>query len=178
MIRAFVVDVVFALHPDWSQVCAAPYAENIASWRALQKAGFGFMGDRRGQRWAVSPDGDRPPVPVTGSVVRRGTTARRPISTGPAHGPTGLPVDCPSGITRARWRWSAAQVVTERLGHADRLRHALLPTRPAGHAGQRRPSPQSSTMHGIAPPKAKNRLRNRFRGRFPCQSSRQSNPAG
>jgi aminoglycoside 6'-N-acetyltransferase len=44
MIRAFVVDVVFGLHPDWSQACAAPYAENIASWRALEKAGFRFAG--------------------------------------------------------------------------------------------------------------------------------------
>lgn len=44
MIRSFVVDVVFALHPGWSQVCASPYAGNVASWRALEKAGFRFVG--------------------------------------------------------------------------------------------------------------------------------------
>jgi len=44
MIRAFVNDVVFGLHPDWSQACAAPHADNIASWRALEKAGFHFAG--------------------------------------------------------------------------------------------------------------------------------------
>lgn len=44
MIRAFVADVVFALHPEWSQACAAPYAGNVASWRALEKAGFRFVG--------------------------------------------------------------------------------------------------------------------------------------
>jgi RimJ/RimL family protein N-acetyltransferase len=44
MIRAFVADVVFCLHPQWSQACASPYAENTASWRALEKAGFRFAG--------------------------------------------------------------------------------------------------------------------------------------
>ena len=44
MIRAFVVDVVFGLHPEWSQACAGPYAANTASWRALEKAGFRFVG--------------------------------------------------------------------------------------------------------------------------------------
>ena len=44
MIRAFVVDVVFGLHPQWSQACAAPYAANTASWRALERAGFRFVG--------------------------------------------------------------------------------------------------------------------------------------
>lgn len=44
MIRTFVIDVVFGLHPEWSQACAAPYAGNIASWRALEKAGFHFVG--------------------------------------------------------------------------------------------------------------------------------------
>ncbi len=44
MIRAFIVEVVFALHPGWSQVCAAPQAGNVASWRALEKAGFRFVG--------------------------------------------------------------------------------------------------------------------------------------
>ena len=44
MIRAFVVDVVFGLHPAWTQAWAAPYAGNVASWRALEKAGFRFAG--------------------------------------------------------------------------------------------------------------------------------------
>ncbi len=44
MIRAFVEDVVFGLHPGWSQACAAPYAANVASWRALERAGFRFVG--------------------------------------------------------------------------------------------------------------------------------------
>ena len=44
MIRDFVVDVVFQLHPHWTQVCAAPYAANEASWRALSRAGFRFVG--------------------------------------------------------------------------------------------------------------------------------------
>ena len=44
MIRAFVTDVVFGLHPDWSQVCAGPYEANEASWRALARAGFHFVG--------------------------------------------------------------------------------------------------------------------------------------
>lgn len=62
MIRTFVADVVFGLHPDWLQACAAPYAANIASWRALEKAGFRFAGtidDRDGPcRLMVI---DRPP---------------------------------------------------------------------------------------------------------------------
>jgi aminoglycoside 6'-N-acetyltransferase len=45
MIRAFVTDVVFAAHPSWTQVCAAPVAANVASWRALGKAGFRFIGE-------------------------------------------------------------------------------------------------------------------------------------
>jgi aminoglycoside 6'-N-acetyltransferase len=44
MIRAFLAEVVFGLHPGWSQACAAPYAANVASWRALEKAGFRFVG--------------------------------------------------------------------------------------------------------------------------------------
>jgi aminoglycoside 6'-N-acetyltransferase len=44
VIRAFVAEVVFGLHPQWSQACAAPYAANVASWRALEKAGFRFAG--------------------------------------------------------------------------------------------------------------------------------------
>lgn len=44
MVRAFVVEIVFRLHPEWSQVCAGPYAANEASWRALSNAGFRFVG--------------------------------------------------------------------------------------------------------------------------------------
>jgi aminoglycoside 6'-N-acetyltransferase len=44
MIRAFVTDVVFGQHPQWSQACAAPDVNNVASWRALEKAGFRFVG--------------------------------------------------------------------------------------------------------------------------------------
>lgn len=44
MIRAFVAEVVFGQHPGWSQACAAPYAANVASWRALERAGFRFAG--------------------------------------------------------------------------------------------------------------------------------------
>lgn len=44
MISAFVADIVFGLHAAWSQACAAPYAANTASWRALEKAGFRFVG--------------------------------------------------------------------------------------------------------------------------------------
>lgn len=44
MIRAFVHDVVFDLHPGWSQACAAPLLANEASWRALANADFRFLG--------------------------------------------------------------------------------------------------------------------------------------
>lgn len=44
MIRSFVTDIVFGRHPDWSQACASPFAANIASVRALEKAGFGRVG--------------------------------------------------------------------------------------------------------------------------------------
>src|SRR5688500_6942880 len=40
VIRQFVVVVVFGLHPEWTQVCAGPFADNVASCRALEKAGF------------------------------------------------------------------------------------------------------------------------------------------
>lgn len=40
MIRAFVRDVVFGRHPQWTQACAAPLEANAASWRALARAGF------------------------------------------------------------------------------------------------------------------------------------------
>jgi len=44
MIRCFVRDVVFAGHPHWTQACAAPLEANVASWRALERAGFRFVG--------------------------------------------------------------------------------------------------------------------------------------
>ncbi len=45
MIRSFVDQVVFLRHPAWSQVGASPVAANVASWRALEKAGFTFAGE-------------------------------------------------------------------------------------------------------------------------------------
>ncbi|HEX6165180.1 MAG TPA: GNAT family N-acetyltransferase [Acidimicrobiales bacterium] len=44
MIRAFVRDIVFGRHPGWTQACAAPHEANAASWRALARAGFRFVG--------------------------------------------------------------------------------------------------------------------------------------
>jgi aminoglycoside 6'-N-acetyltransferase len=44
MIRAFVVDVVFGRHPESTHVGASPYAANVASWRALERAGFSHAG--------------------------------------------------------------------------------------------------------------------------------------
>ena len=44
MIRAFTADIVFGTHPGWTQACASPYAANVASWRALEKAGFHYAG--------------------------------------------------------------------------------------------------------------------------------------
>src|SRR5262249_38440385 len=49
MIRAFVADVVFGRHPKWTQVCAAPDVGNVASWRALEKAGFRSLGEVPGK---------------------------------------------------------------------------------------------------------------------------------
>ena len=43
VIRAFVDQIVFGRHADWDQACAAPYAANVASWRALEKAGFRLL---------------------------------------------------------------------------------------------------------------------------------------
>ena len=50
MIAAFVRDIVFGLHPEWSQACAAPDVRNVASWRALEKAGFRRAGIVNGGR--------------------------------------------------------------------------------------------------------------------------------
>jgi aminoglycoside 6'-N-acetyltransferase len=44
MIRAFVAEIVFSRHPDWTQACASPFAANVASVRALEKAGFRRVG--------------------------------------------------------------------------------------------------------------------------------------
>lgn len=44
MIRAFVRDIVFPDHLHWTQVGASPFEANVASWRALEKAGFSFAG--------------------------------------------------------------------------------------------------------------------------------------
>ena len=40
MIRAFSRDVVLARHPEWERVAAGPFEANVASWKALEKAGF------------------------------------------------------------------------------------------------------------------------------------------
>ncbi len=40
MIRAFVRDVVFPMHPEWARAAAGPFEANIASWKALANAGF------------------------------------------------------------------------------------------------------------------------------------------
>jgi aminoglycoside 6'-N-acetyltransferase len=53
MITSFVRDVVFGRHPAWSQVCAAPALGNVASWRALQKAGFRRAGIVNGGRLMI-----------------------------------------------------------------------------------------------------------------------------
>lgn len=45
MIAAFVDQVVFGLHPEWTQAAADPMVANEASWRALAKAGFHHIGD-------------------------------------------------------------------------------------------------------------------------------------
>lgn len=44
MIRAFTYNVVFGRHCAWTQAAAAPYTANVASCRALEKAGFTFAG--------------------------------------------------------------------------------------------------------------------------------------
>jgi aminoglycoside 6'-N-acetyltransferase len=40
MIRAFALEIVLGQHPSWTQVCAGPFAANVASCKALEKAGF------------------------------------------------------------------------------------------------------------------------------------------
>lgn len=43
MIRSFALDT-FDRHPSWTQVCAGPYSANVASCRALARAGFDLVG--------------------------------------------------------------------------------------------------------------------------------------
>ena len=44
MIRSFTYSVVFGQHCGWTQAAAGPYTANVASCRALEKAGFKFLG--------------------------------------------------------------------------------------------------------------------------------------
>ncbi len=44
MLAAFCEQVVFAPERRWTQAVASPYAANVASWRALEKAGFRHVG--------------------------------------------------------------------------------------------------------------------------------------
>lgn len=44
MIRHFIDEVVFGLHPNWTQVGASPVRENTASCGALAKAGLQLLG--------------------------------------------------------------------------------------------------------------------------------------
>jgi aminoglycoside 6'-N-acetyltransferase len=69
MIRAFVAEVVFGRHPAWSQVGASPQLANVASWRALQRAGFVHAGDFQDEvgtcrlmlrdRWSIGSTDER-----------------------------------------------------------------------------------------------------------------------
>lgn len=43
MIRAFTFNVVFGRHCDWTHAAASPYTANVASCRALEKAGFDLV---------------------------------------------------------------------------------------------------------------------------------------
>ncbi|HUW01027.1 MAG TPA: GNAT family N-acetyltransferase [Acidimicrobiales bacterium] len=64
MIVAFVDDIVFGRHPEWTQVAAGPFEANVPSWRALEKAGFRFVGtidDADGPCRLMAKD--RPDVP-------------------------------------------------------------------------------------------------------------------
>ena len=45
MIRSFIDEIVLGRHPTWTQAAAAPLIANVASWRALEKAGFRFVGE-------------------------------------------------------------------------------------------------------------------------------------
>lgn len=56
MIRAFTFDVVFGRHCEWTQVAASPFAANIASVRALEKAGFRLVASLTYPVAADAPD--------------------------------------------------------------------------------------------------------------------------
>jgi RimJ/RimL family protein N-acetyltransferase len=43
MINAFVHEIVLGRHPEWTQVCAGPFAANVSSCKALANAGFRFV---------------------------------------------------------------------------------------------------------------------------------------
>lgn len=49
MIRAFVDQIVFGMHPQWTQAAAGPFSANEASCRALAKAGFRVAGIAEGE---------------------------------------------------------------------------------------------------------------------------------
>lgn len=91
MLRAFVAEVVFGGHPGWTQACAAPYAANEASWRALSRAGFRCVG--------VVDDDDGP---CNLMVVDRPAGGEPPGQPGPttspgaSHGPSQGPSQGPS----------------------------------------------------------------------------------
>lgn len=44
MISAFVDEVVFGRHADWTHVAAGPFSANAGSWGALARAGFDHIG--------------------------------------------------------------------------------------------------------------------------------------
>ena len=48
IIRTFVDAVVFGRHPAWTQACADPHVDNLASWGALASAGFRHLGTTHG----------------------------------------------------------------------------------------------------------------------------------
>lgn len=55
VIAAFVDEIVFGRHPQWSQVAADPHERNVPSWRALERAGFRRLGlvDRADGPWRL-----------------------------------------------------------------------------------------------------------------------------
>jgi aminoglycoside 6'-N-acetyltransferase len=44
LIEAF-SEHILARHPEWPGLCSSPAPDNVRSWRALEKAGFRFVGD-------------------------------------------------------------------------------------------------------------------------------------
>ncbi len=55
MIKAFAADVVFGKHPWFTQAVAGPYTANVPSCRALEKAGFEFLGSVNHPGEALDP---------------------------------------------------------------------------------------------------------------------------